>query len=266
MTLTATVGVAQEHRGRVTSPVTDSTRTALASLQASAAAYLAGAGLLGLGAAWLTWRVQGLAPAYLIQVAASLALTAALVCRALPAHLPRRRFGAANGVTLLRAALTAWLVGYIGYPHGLAAAGWWVPGCGGLLLALDGVDGRLARRSGMASPFGARFDMEVDAALILVLAALLYQQGRAGAWILAAGLLRYVFIAAAAVLPWMRRELPPRRRRQAACVAQTAALVAALAPGLAPAWSVLLSGLGLGALVLSFAADTVWLYRRRGEG
>ena len=266
MTLTATVGVAQEHRGRVTSPVTDSTRTALASLQASAAAYLAGAGLLGLGAAWLTWRVQGLAPAYLIQVAASLALTAALVYRALPAHLPRRRFGAANGVTLLRAALTAWLVGYIGYPHGLAAAGWWVPGCGGLLLALDGVDGRLARRSGMASPFGARFDMEVDAALILVLAALLYQQGRAGVWILAAGLLRYVFIAAAAVLPWMRRELPPRWRRQTACVVQTAALVAALAPGLAPAWSALLSGLGLGALVLSFAADTVWLYRSRGGG
>jgi phosphatidylglycerophosphate synthase len=157
-------------------------------------------------------------------------------------------------------------VGYLGHPRGLEAAGWWVPGCGVLLLLLDGVDGRLARRGGMASPFGARFDMEVDAALILVLAALLYQQGRAGAWVLAAGLLRYVFVGAGVLVPWMGRTLHPKRRRQAVCVVQTATLVAALAPGLPSAWAAGLAGLGLGALVLSFAVDTVWLFRRRREG
>src|SRR5690606_41330950 len=36
-------------------------------------------------------------------------------------------------------------------------------------LVLDGVDGRVARRTGTSSPRGARFDMEVDAFLILVL-------------------------------------------------------------------------------------------------
>ena len=36
-------------------------------------------------------------------------------------------------------------------------------------LALDGVDGQVARRTGTASELGARFDMEVDAFLILVL-------------------------------------------------------------------------------------------------
>ena len=35
-------------------------------------------------------------------------------------------------------------------------------------LILDGVDGKVARRTRNASAFGARFDMEVDAFLILV--------------------------------------------------------------------------------------------------
>ena len=246
--------------------VTDPSGLPLAALRASARVNLAGGGLLGLGVAWLTWRAHGLPTAYLYQVGAGLTLAAVLVYRALPAHLPRGHFGAANQVTLVRAALTAWLVGYLGHPRGLEAAGWWVPGCGVLLLLLDGVDGRLARRGGMASPFGARFDMEVDAALILVLAALLYQQGRAGAWVLAAGLLRYVFVGAGVLVPWMGRTLHPKRRRQAVCVVQTATLVAALAPGLPSAWAAGLAGLGLGALVLSFAVDTVWLFRRRREG
>ena len=36
-------------------------------------------------------------------------------------------------------------------------------------LALDGVDGRVARRTETVTAVGARFDMEVDAFLILVL-------------------------------------------------------------------------------------------------
>ena len=49
-------------------------------------------------------------------------------------------------------------------------------------------------RSNEASSFGARFDMETDALLILVLAALVWQHGKAGPWILAAGLMRYAFV------------------------------------------------------------------------
>ena len=46
------------------------------------------------------------------------------------------------------------------------------------MTALDGVDGWLARRSGIASAFGARFDMEIDALLILVLAVLAWRSAR----------------------------------------------------------------------------------------
>ena len=39
-----------------------------------------------------------------------------------------------------------------------------------IALSLDGVDGWLARKQGLASDFGARFDVEVDAAFALLLA------------------------------------------------------------------------------------------------
>src|ERR1700722_14469309 len=70
-------------------------------------------------------------------------------------------------------------------------------------LVLDGVDGWLARRCGEASEFGARFDMETDALLILGIATLAWHFDKAGPWILAAGWMRYMFVAASGVLPWM---------------------------------------------------------------
>ena len=65
-----------------------------------------------------------------------------------------------------------------------------------VVAALDGVDGWLARRDAQASSFGARFDMETDAAFILILSVLVWQHGKAGAWVLGCGLMRYVFVAA----------------------------------------------------------------------
>ena len=100
---------------------------------------------------------------------------------------------------------------------------------------LDGVDGWLARRSGLASAFGARFDMEVDALLIMALAILAWQHGKAGSWVLLSGLLRYAFVAAGWLAPWMSRPLPPSRRRQTVCVVQIAGLCAAVAPIVPPA-------------------------------
>src|SRR4029453_12797343 len=52
-------------------------------------------------------------------------------------------------------------------------------------LLLDALDGRVARRAGTASEFGARFDMEVDAFLILVLS--VYVAQSMGTWVLAIG-------------------------------------------------------------------------------
>ena len=65
-----------------------------------------------------------------------------------------------------------------------------------MVTVLDGMDGWLARRSTLASAFGARFDMETDALLIMVLSALAWRWDRAGAWVLACGLMRYGFVAA----------------------------------------------------------------------
>jgi phosphatidylglycerophosphate synthase len=75
-------------------------------------------------------------------------------------------------------------------------------------LVLDAVDGWVARRTHTASPFGARFDMEVDAFLILVLS--VYVARSAGWWVLAIGAARYTFVAARLVAPWLRGTVPPR--------------------------------------------------------
>ena len=48
----------------------------------------------------------------------------------------------------------------------------------------DVLDGWLARRHGTAADFGARFDMETDALLILLLSVLCLRYDKAGAWIL----------------------------------------------------------------------------------
>lgn len=63
-----------------------------------------------------------------------------------------------------------------------------------LLFSLDGLDGWLARKGGLASEFGEYFDKEVDAFFLLTLCLLLYDGGRLGGWILLPGLLRYFFV------------------------------------------------------------------------
>ena len=124
---------------------------------------------------------------------------------------------------------------------------------------LDLADGWVARRTGTATAFGARFDMEVDAMLILVLSALVWRYGVTGPWVLASGLMRYGFVALARPWPWLARPLPPSRRRQTVCVVQIVALLVALAPVVPPAFGWTAAALGLSALVWSFALDVAWL-------
>lgn len=142
-------------------------------------------------------------------------------------------FGAANSVTLVRAAIVSLLLASLG-AAATSALGWLLVVLAIVAVALDGVDGALARGRGEQSEFGARFDMETDALLILVLAALVWQHGKAGAWILLAGLLRYLFVAAGYAWPRLGAALPPSRRRQAVCVVQVVSLIGALVPLVAP--------------------------------
>ena len=199
---------------------------------------------------------------YALKVAAVFAGVLAIVRVFVGAHHPFPTFGPANQVTTLRAALVALVAGLIGEAH-LPAYATAAAIVSGIVTALDGVDGWLARRTRMASAFGARFDMEVDALLILVLSILAWQYGKAGPWIVLAGLLRYVFVAAGWIFPWMARPLLPSRRRQAVCVIQIVGSSIVMLPAIAPPASVWIAATLLGALSASFLVDVMWLWRAR---
>lgn len=193
--------------------------------------------------------------------ASAIGLGGVLIIVALAArHLGPAPFGLANGVTLGRAMLVALLVALLGEPATSPIA-WFAVALAVVAVMLDGVDGKLARSRGEATAFGARFDMETDALLIMVLALLVWQHGKAGAWIVLAGLLRYLFVAASYAAPWLGAALPPSRRRQAVCVVQIASLIGALAPFLPPPASALLALAGLVVLGWSFGIDVAWLGR-----
>lgn len=175
----------------------------------------------------------------------------------------RRGLGPANRVTLLRGTLVAILAGALaGFPV-LAGQAGWLAALALAALALDGVDGWAARRWRCASAFGARFDMELDAFLILVLCGLLLALGKAGAWVLVIGAMRYVFVAAMAAWPWLDAPLPERWRRKAVCVWQVASLLLCLLPQVGASLAGGLLGLALVLLGWSFAVDVRWLYRHR---
>jgi phosphatidylglycerophosphate synthase len=212
--------------------------------------------------------VHGLAAALVDPPAMAVALAvflagSALMLAGLPRGYPHAEFGAANVVTLVRLALVSVLVGVLAAPVAGPAAAWGVPAIATVALALDGVDGWLARRAGLVSRFGARFDMEVDCVLALTLALLVLDSGKVGAWVVALGAARYAFWAAAWAVPWLAGELPERRSRKLACVAQILVLIALTTPVLDPREA---APLAAGALMLvgwSFAVDIRHLRRAR---
>lgn len=171
--------------------------------------------------------------------------------------------GAANRVTLLRAVFTALFAGLLPHAELLAPHAWWLVALAALTLALDGVDGWVARRRG-ASAFGARFDMELDAFFVLVLAAWMVALGKAGPWVMLIGALRYLFIAAGRLVPALRAPLPESFRSKTVCVWQGVTLLICLAP-IIPAWLATAGlALALALLLWSFALDTLWLLRGNG--
>lgn len=215
---------------------------------------------LGVAAAWTAGAALGLGVSYLLRVAALLCAGALLLLWHLPAHHPFARLGGANQVTIARGVLVALLAGLVGMgaapPLQLAAL------CIATSAAtLDAIDGWLARRTRMSSAYGARFDMETDALLILMLSLLAWQFGKAGAWVLGSGLMRYVFVGASMRFAWMQGALPPSRRRKVAAVLQVICLLVAIAIFVPPSAGRLLCALGLAMLAWSFLLDMWWLRR-----
>ncbi|MEC3982247.1 CDP-alcohol phosphatidyltransferase family protein [Amycolatopsis sp. H20-H5] len=170
--------------------------------------------------------------------------------------------GPADQVTLARAVLVGGVVALVaGHPHGGMPTAVFVS-LTAVALSLDAVDGQVARRTGTVSPRGARFDMEVDAFLIFVLSA--YAATFLGVWVLTIGVLRYAFVAAGWVLPWLCGPLTPSSARKAVAAMQGVFLLVAVS-GLVPyAVEPGVAGLALAALGWSFGRDTrrLWLDRR----
>ena len=169
--------------------------------------------------------------------------------------------GPADLVTLARATLACAVAGLVAEALGGGdVLGVLVP-LAVLALALDFVDGRVARRTGTASAYGARLDGEADAFLILVLSVLVARDH--GWWVLGLGVIRYAYAVAERLVPWMRRPLPPRYWRKVVAAYVGIALVV-VASGLLPALAAY-AALVLAALLLaeSFGWDVVWLWRRR---
>ena len=201
-----------------------------------------------------------LGPWYIVKALAVLCVGAALILQGLPAHHPFRSIGPANLATAARGVLVALLAALVG-EQASGAVQYVALAVGAVAAILDGLDGWLARRSNMASRFGARFDMETDALLILTLAVLAWQFRKAEIWVLLSGVLRYAFVLASVGLPWLRAPLPPSFRRKTVAVLQTVALLVVIAPFVPRAASAPIAALALLALALSFLTDVVWLKR-----
>jgi phosphatidylglycerophosphate synthase len=172
---------------------------------------------------------------------------------------PHTRLGLCNLVTLARLALASALLTAI-----VADADpWAVFAVAALALSLDGVDGWLARRAGLTSDFGARFDMEVDSALALILALTAWAAGTVGPLVLLIGLPRYAFAAATMILPWLARPAPERFSRKAACVIQIATLIALQLPPVGANLATPVVAAVALVLAWSFGRDILWLWRTR---
>jgi phosphatidylglycerophosphate synthase len=136
---------------------------------------------------------------------------------------------------------------------------------GTLCLLLDGVDGRVARARSEASAFGARFDVETDAAMLAVLSVTVAALGIAGWWVLAIGAMRYGYVATSLLVPALRTPLPYRYSGKVIAVIQAVALLAALSVGLTHVehWvSTTFLLAALAALCWSFGSSVIWQLRR----
>ena len=213
-----------------------------------------------------TWQLLGLPASYLAIVVMVFVGFAVLIWSTVPGGLPGPGLGMANRVTLARATLVMPIAALVVRVEPLRPVGyWWVIVLATIAMVLDGVDGRVARRSGTETSFGARFDMELDAALIMVLSVLTWASGKVAVWALFIGMMRYLFVAAALVWPVLDGELPDSLRRKVVCVLQGVVLLVAIGPIVSPGLATVVVGTGLAALTYSFAVDIAWLVRRGGR-
>ena len=200
----------------------------------------------------------GMGPAGWVTGLAFAIATWAVLSRALH-RAGSRTFGPANRVTLGRATLVGGVTALVADSFQDSPPVSLFVGLTAVALLLDGVDGKVARRTGTTTALGARFDMEVDAFLILVLS--VYVSMAMGPWALLIGAMRYVFVAAARVWPWLTAPLPPSTARKTVAALQGVLLLVAASAYLPHGVNVGVVALALALLVWSFGRDVLWLFR-----
>jgi len=223
-------------------------RGPLAGLVSSAALLAALSAAVGLdGAGWLAGTT------------AALVLTGLLAWGL--ARSGAERLGPANRVTLSRAVLVCGVTALVADGSSGSGPLAVLVLLASVALALDAVDGPVARRTGSISALGGRFDMEVDAFLILVLSVQVARDH--GLWVLAIGAARYLLLVAGWWWPWLRVAPPPRFWGKVVAAVQGIVLVVA-ASGLLPSAAVDVALLGaLALLAESFGREVGWKWRHR---
>ena len=200
----------------------------------------------GLGAAgWIVGLATGSAAAAL--------LATARMRSDRPAIFP------ANWVTLTRMVLIAGVAGLVADSFGRPVSITALVTLSSVALALDAVDGQVARWTGTATTLGARIDGEADAFLILLLSIVVSQDY--GSWVLVIGAARYALLLAGWLIPWLAAPLPPRFWRKVVAAVQGIVLTVAASGVPSRLAGMIAVAVALLLLAESFGRDVIWLYR-----
>jgi phosphatidylglycerophosphate synthase len=184
-----------------------------------------------------------------------LALTVALARHGL------RRLGPADRVTLTRTVLVGGVAALVVDASGRPGVQPALVTLAAVALVLDRVDGEVARRTGTVSRFGAAFDMEVDAFLILVLSG--YVARDVGPWVLLIGVARYALWVAGRLQPWLRGDVPVRPWAKVVAAVQGIVLTVVAADVLPRPAADLVLVVALALLMESFGHQVWWLRAHR---
>ena len=216
-------------------------------------AMLATAALLGVVSATAGLGVAGWIAGLATGSAATALLATARMRSDQPAILP------ADWVTLTRTLLIAGVAGLVADSFGRPVSSTALVTLSAVALALDAVDGQVARRTGTATPMGARIDGEVDAFLILLLSIAVSQDY--GGWVLVIGAARYALLLAGWLIPWLAAPLPPRYWRKVVAAVQGIVLTVAASGVPSRQAGMIAVAVALLLLAESFGHDVIWLYR-----
>ncbi len=170
-----------------------------------------------------------------------------------PAILP------ADWITLTRMLLIAGVAGLVADSFGRSVSITALVTMSSVALALDAVDGQVARRTGTATPLGARLDGETDAFLILLLS--IAVSADYGRWVLVIGAARYALLLAGWLIPWLAAPLPPRFWRKVVAAVQGVVLTVAASGVPSRLAGMIAVAVALVLLAESFGHDVIWLYR-----